>query len=75
MYVDGLRKSERRAFTAGLRRLRVRVDFVRGLTDEADEFIRLPDAIAGFLRDAIEGDEDMEKLHRRAMTNHVIKKC
>ena len=75
VYVDGLRKSERRAFTAGLRRLRVRVDFVRGLTDEADEFIRLSDAIAGFLRDAIEGDEDMEKLHRRATANRVIKRC
>ena len=66
---------ERRAFTAGLRRLHVRVDFVRGLTDEADEFIRLCDATAGFLRDSLEGDEDMQKLHRRAMTNHIIKKC
>ena len=75
VYVDGLQKSERRAFTAGLRRLHVRVDFVRGLTDEADEFIRLCDAIAGFLRDSLEGDEDMQRLHRRAMTNRVIKKC
>ncbi|MBI5155727.1 DUF3800 domain-containing protein [Candidatus Peregrinibacteria bacterium] len=75
VYVDGLQKNERRAFTAGLRRLHVRVDFVRGLTDEADEFIRLCDAIAGFLRDSLESDPDMEKLHHRAMTNHIIKKC
>lgn len=48
---------------------------MRGLTDEADEFIRLCDAIAGFLRDSLEGDEDMQKLHRRAATNHIVKKC
>ena len=45
------------------------------IADEADEFIRLCDAIAGFLRDSLEGDEDMQKLHRRAMTNRIIKKC
>lgn len=74
VYVDGLQKSERRAFTAGLRRLHVHVDFVRGLTDEADEFIRLCDAIAGFLRDSLEGDEDMQRMHHRAMKNRVIRK-
>lgn len=75
VYIDGLQKSQRRAFTAGLRKLRVHVDFVHGLTDEADPFIRLCDGIAGFLRDSLEGDEDMQKLHRRATGNHIIKKC
>ena len=75
VYVDGMQKSERRAFTAGLRRLHVHVGFVRGLTDQADEFIRLSDAIAGFLRDEMEGDADMQKLLRSATKNDVIKKC
>ena len=36
-------------------------------------FIRLADAIAGFLRDAMEGDEDMQKLHSRAIKRSIVK--
>ena len=73
VYVDGLRRNERRRFTAGLRKLHVQVNHVRGLTDQADEFIRLADAIAGFVRDALEEDEKMEKLYRRARKKNIIK--
>lgn len=75
VYVDGMHRKEQRAFAAGLRKLRVRVRLVRGLTDQADEFIRLADAVAGFLRDSMEGDEEMRTLHDRATRNGVINKC
>ena len=75
VYVDGMQRTEQRAFTAGLRKLHVHIRLVRGLTDQADEFIRLADAVAGFLRDSMEGDEEMQKLQRRASKNNIIKKC
>lgn len=74
VYVDGLRKSERKEFTAGLRKLHVSARLVRGITDEADEFIRLADAIAGFVRDVLEGDEEMKQLYGRATKHDVITK-
>lgn len=75
VYVDGMQRTEQRAFAAGLRKLNVHLHLVRGLTDQADEFIRLADAVAGFLRDSMEGDEEMQKLHKRASKNSIIKKC
>jgi hypothetical protein len=74
VYVDGMQRTEQRAFAAGLRKLHVQIRLVRGLTDQADEFIRLADAVAGFLRDAMEGDEDMKKLYSRALKNSIINK-
>ena len=38
-----------------MRKKGIRTEKVRGLKDERDEFIRLADAIAGFVRDAQEG--------------------
>jgi len=75
VYVDGMHRTEQRAFAAGLRKLHVQVRQVRGLTDQADEFIRLADAVAGFLRDSMEGDEEIRILHDRASRNGIINKC
>lgn len=75
VYVDGMQRTEQRSFAAGLRKLHVHIRLVRGLTDQADEFIRLADAIAGFLRDSMEGDEEMQQLHERASKNNIIRKC
>jgi uncharacterized protein DUF3800 len=74
VYVDGLRKSERQEFTAGLRKLHVSARLVRGIIDEADEFIRLADAVAGFVRDVLDGDEEMRQLYARAVKHNVITK-
>jgi ribonuclease HII len=73
VYVDGMRKNEQRFFAAGLRSLHIRVRHVRGLTDQADAFIRLADAIAGFLRDAMEKDTTMQSLHLRAIQRSIVK--
>ncbi|MBM3839898.1 MAG: hypothetical protein FJ398_18390 [Verrucomicrobia bacterium] len=62
IFVDGLGRKERHRFAAGLRKLRITVRKVRGVRDESDEFTRLADAIAGFVRDALGGDETMRGL-------------
>ena len=74
IFVDGLRRTERFRFGAGLRELKVKVKKVRGIKDESDEFIRLADAIAGFVRDGLEKNPAMELLYKKAERNKVIKK-
>jgi Protein of unknown function (DUF3800) len=75
VYVDGLTKHDRKYFTKGLRKLQVKTDLARGLTDEADEFIRLADAIAGFVRDGTEGEKTMKPLYKKALQRGVIREA
>ena len=75
VYVDGLTTHDRKSFTKGLRKLHVKTDLARGLKDEADEFIRLADAIAGFVRDGIEGDKIMKPLYKKALKRGVIREA
>lgn len=56
VFIDGLGKHERRFVAIQLRRRGIRIEKVRGLRDETDEFIRLADALAGFMRDRLEGE-------------------
>lgn len=44
-----------------------RTDKIRGVRDESDEFIRLADALAGFVWDALEGDSYALPLYRAAI--------
>lgn len=74
VYIDGLRKSEQHQFTAGLRKLHVRLKMARGLNDQADEFIRLADAIAGFVRDSLEGQEVMKELYKTLQKKGILTK-
>jgi len=74
IFVDGLKRTERHRFAAGLRRLKVKVRKVRGIREQSDEFIRLADAVAGFVRDSLEGDQIMEPLYQKAEQNRVIRK-
>jgi hypothetical protein len=53
VYVDGLQRTEEHRFARGLRKLRISVRKVRGMKDEGDVFIRLADALGGFVRDAL----------------------
>ena len=72
--VDGLKRAERNIFAAGLRRLKIKVRKVRGLKDQSDEFIRLADAIAGFVRKSLDNNKTMESLYKKAEKNRIIKK-
>ena len=71
--VDGLRRTEERRFASTLRRLRVSVRKVRGLKDENDVFIRLADALAGFVRDSLSGDQYLAELYKRAIRSRMIR--
>lgn len=71
--VDGLSRPERPRFAAGLRKLRIRVHKVRGARDQSDELIRLADAIAGGVRDSLEGDTIMRPLFEQAERRGVVR--
>lgn len=56
VYIDGLRKTKRHEYGTRLRHLGLPVRRVRGIArDETNALTRLADAIAGFVRDAIDG--------------------
>ena len=71
--VDGLGKTERHRFAAGLRKLNISIRKVRGAKDEADEFVRLADALAGFARDGLSKDDELQKLFQKAKKAEAIR--
>lgn len=71
--VDGLEKSERHRFASGLRKLKVSVHKVRGAKEQNNEFIRLADRIAGFVRDGLEDDAVMKPLLKKALRKKIIR--
>ena len=69
VYVDGLRKTKRHEYGRRLRLSGLPVRQVRGVArDESNALIRLADALAGFVRDALTGeDEAAQALYNRAL--------
>ena len=57
-----LRESEVWRFTRVLRGLRIPVRKVRGMKDESSSLVRLADALAGFIRDSLEGQPYAKEL-------------
>ena len=57
VYIDGLSKHMVTVVATGLRRYGVTVGKVKGLKDEQSALIRLSDAMAGFVRDYLEGQD------------------
>jgi hypothetical protein len=72
VFVDGLSGKELKRFAKGLRALRITVRKVRGLRDESDSLIRLADAMAGFIRDALEKKPYAQRLYQEALKRQVI---
>jgi hypothetical protein len=56
----------------GLRQLNVRVRKVRGINDQSDQFIRLADALAGFVSDSLEGEVVLRELYNQALKNKKL---
>lgn len=52
--IDGLKKKEMEEVRKELKKLKIHYRKIRGMKDEQSVFLRLADAIAGFLRDYIE---------------------
>ena len=71
--VDGLRAPEVAHFAAALRQLRIGVRKVRGMKDESNSLLRLADAVCGFVRDYLEGQE-YTKEFRWAFEQGILRK-
>jgi hypothetical protein len=70
--IDGLQKSQQQMVGAALRKRGIRTRKIRGATDEGDPFIRLADAMCGFLADCYTGREDSKTLFEMAKRDGVI---
>lgn len=58
IFIDGLAKSRREYYRVGLRQLGISVGKIRGVAkDENNSLVRLADALAGFIRDANDGED------------------
>jgi hypothetical protein len=71
--VDGLGRSERHSLAAGLRKLNVSIRKVRGAKDQSEEFIRLADALAGFARDGLSSDNELQKFFQKVKNAEAIR--
>lgn len=55
--IDGLNDKERDVVREELKKLRIKYNKIRGMKDEQNIFLRLSDAMAGFLREVYEKEE------------------
>lgn len=74
VYVDGLSKTKRREYGSRLRKMGVPIKNVQGvLKDENNALTRLADALAGFVRDALEGKSaEIYALYLKAKNDDVV---
>ena len=72
VFIDGLQKSEINKVAAGLRRIGIRTEKVRGIKDETDPLIRLADAIAGLMREYEERVGYAKRLYTLGMKNKTL---
>lgn len=68
VYVDSLSKNKRQKYGSELRKLGVPTRKVQGINkDESNALIRLADAVAGFVRDVIDGERgEIQELFKKA---------
>jgi hypothetical protein len=72
VFIDGLQQTVRHEVATGLRRRQIRVGNVRGVDEQQEALIRLADALAGFVRHAIEGRPETLSLFEMARRRQVI---
>ncbi len=72
--IDGLRRSLQHRTGKLLRNLGIRTKSVRGERDETNPIIRLADAVAGFVREAHEGNAHFKEIKEHLENQGVIKK-
>jgi len=70
--IDGLNKKEVEKVRKDLKKLRVRYRKIRGMKDEQSSFLRLADAIAGFVRDFFEKQVYTKSIMRKLKKNGVL---
>lgn len=73
--IDGLNEKERDIVRDQLKKLKIKYNKIRGMKDEQNIFLRLSDAMAGFLREVYEGETDaklfMQKLKKKEIVEEV----
>lgn len=73
--IDGLNDKEREVVRYQLKKLKIKYNKIRGMKDEQNIFLRLSDAMAGFLREVYEGGIDaksfMQKLKKKEIIEEV----
>lgn len=63
--IDGLNDTERDVIREELKKLKIKYRKIRGMKDEQSIFLRLSDAMAGFLREVYEGEEYSKQFMKR----------
>lgn len=71
--IDGLNDKEKEMVVRELKTLKIRYRKVRGMRDEQNVFLRLADAMAGFLRDAREKEKYTIKYLRLLKERSIVK--
>lgn len=74
IFIDGLQKKEIPRVGAGLRKIGVHTEKVRGVRDENDALIRLADAISGLVREWHKGIDYAQKLLKTGTANKTLRK-
>jgi hypothetical protein len=74
IYIDGLSKTKRLGYGVQLRHFGLPVKKIRGIArDESNALTRLADALAGFVRDAIDGNsKEISDLFQKAKRDGVL---
>ncbi|MEK7572042.1 MAG: DUF3800 domain-containing protein [Patescibacteria group bacterium] len=72
IFIDGLYKSEIPKMGAGLRKIGIHTEKVRGIKDEADAIIRLADTISGLMREDYQGVDYAKKLSLLGRKNKTL---
>lgn len=70
--IDGLNDRERDVVREELKKLKIKYRKIRGMKDEQSVFLRLADAMAGFLREATEGKEYTKTFAKRFKTSEIV---
>ena len=70
--IDGLNDKEREAVRVELKKLKIKYRNIRGMKDEQNIFLRLADAMAGFLRDNNENQLYTKTFMKRLQTSKIV---
>lgn len=74
VFVDALSKAQVEAFSVGLHRLGAQVKKVRGVRkEETSALLRLADSLCGFIRSALEGNQEYARMLKKASEQGYIR--
>lgn len=70
--IDGLNDKEREVVRKELKKLKIKYNKIRGMKDEQNIFLRLSDAMAGFLREVYEKEEYALEFMKRFKERKIV---